>query len=125
MAWASNAPCVACGQMVTMVKMPKVNIRVAMDPAPVTFAYYTLDEYGRAQRGGALVEHTCDVDVLVQFQSSWMDDAQIIDNMNAQALANECPKCGAAPGASCLNLLERKNGRDVATKMPHSERYTA
>lgn len=125
MSYARNAPCVACGQMVTMVKVPGVNINMAMDPAPVTFAYYTLDEYGRAQRGGALVEHSCDVDVLVQFQSSWMDDAQIIDNMNTQALANECPKCGALSGASCMNLIERKAGRDVSTKLPHSERYTA
>lgn len=37
-------------------------------------------------------------------------------------LSRDCPRCGAAVGSPCENLLERKRGRLVPTKNPHDER---
>lgn len=37
-------------------------------------------------------------------------------------LTRECPRCGAAAGSPCENLLERRRGNTVQTKNPHEER---
>lgn len=37
-------------------------------------------------------------------------------------LTRECPRCGAAVGNPCENLMERKRGNTVPTKNPHEER---
>lgn len=118
------APCIECGQMVTMVKVKGTSLAVAMDPAPIDIAYWTITEYGYAQRGGGLVEHACKADVVAQFRATWLGDTNLQNELHTAAMARTCPKCGAEPGTECANLTERhKFGRETPTKAPHQERY--
>jgi hypothetical protein len=109
--------------MVTMLKVSGTSLAVAMDPFEPGVPYWTPSTYGYAQPGGGFVEHACDVSVVEQFRSTWLGKVNIHNELNAAAMAEECPKCGALPGLECENLVERSKGRKVFTKAPHQERY--
>ena len=48
--------------------------------------------------------------------------ARLRDVAARAGLTRECPRCGAAAGRPCENLLERRRGNTVPTKHPHEER---
>ena len=51
------------------------------------------------------------------------DSYSKLQEVTARAgLTRECPRCGAAVGAPCENLTERRRGNVVATKKAHEER---
>lgn len=109
--------------MVFMLKVKGTSLAVAMDPYSASEPYWTETIHGYAQPGGGFVKHTCDVGVVAQFRSTWLGQVNLQNELNAAAMAIECPKCGAAPGIKCINLIERGKGREVETKSPHPQRY--
>ena len=113
-----------CGAMVIMVRVKDTSLFVAMDNAPIDFPYWTIGDYGYAQKGGALVEHSCKPGVVEQFMSTWLGNVNLHYELNAQAMQRKCSKCGAKPGEACINLMERhRHGKEIPTKSPHPERY--
>lgn len=109
--------------MVFMLKVRDTSLAVAMDPYSSPEPYWTETIHGYAQPGGGFVKHACDVGVVAQFRSTWLGQVNLQNELNAAAMAIECPKCGAAPGIKCINLIERGKGREVETKSPHPQRY--
>lgn len=121
-----TAPCIACGKMVFMLRVKDTSLAVAMDPFEPGTPYWTdSGEYGGgfAQLGGGYIRHTCDVDVVTQFRSTWLGKVNLQNELNTAAYAQVCPKCYASPGEECWNLLERAKGREIHTKAPHQDRY--
>lgn len=118
------ATCTDCGVRVLMGRIKGTSLARAMEPHRPTEPYWTVDTYGYIAPGGGFIEHICDVAVVAQFRSTWLGRANLQNELNTAAYARECPKCGAAAGEECENLIERhKHGKTVHTKAPHQERY--
>ena len=110
--------------MVFLLKLKGTSLSVAMDQYELPEVVWTEDKYGYAERGTAFVEHACRPDPVKQYRSTWLASINLNNRLNEAALERKCPKCGAAPGEGCENLLERnKGGKKTYTRHPHQERY--
>lgn len=114
--------CPSCGVHVVVAKDIENGVQIAFDSARSDEALWTLNRWGQAQRGGALVPHVCDPLVLMTHEHV-LASARL-EQARSDAYTRACPTCGAKPDEPCLNQIEAKRyGRSTPTKNPHTARF--